>query len=117
MGAYKGIYSSVETAHCLDVNRLVGRIKEAVKTSYSQKSGEGELTARDVSDAVEHNLKMFSLENQTFEFFSIANVKVTSLSFTSLRAVTNICAKTARTSGHHLPCMGPQGATRKLSVL
>jgi hypothetical protein len=73
MGAYKGIYSSVETAHCLDVNRLVGRIKEAVKTSYSQKSGEGELTARDVSDAVEHNLKMFSLENQTFEFFSIAN--------------------------------------------
>lgn len=71
MGAYKGIYSSIETAHCLDVNRLVSTIKNAVKTSFAGKKNE--LTAKDVAEAVEHNLKVFSLDDQSFTFYSVPN--------------------------------------------
>jgi hypothetical protein len=104
MGIFKGIYSSVESAHCLDVNRLVKKIKAAVKDSYHKNSKGEELTAKEVSEAVEHNLSVFTLEDQVFEFFNIPN-KLGGFRW---------LAKCNKCGSHVLKMYKPEGATQYL---
>lgn len=70
MGAFKGKYSSIETADCLDMNRLVGAIKEGILKNVT--AGK-ELTADDVRKLILLNLSKFSIDDQNFEFTSIPN--------------------------------------------
>lgn len=67
MGVFKGKYSSVEEAHCLDVNRLVAKLKQAILKEY------GDLDADKTREEVGNNLKTFVLEKQSFSFTSAAN--------------------------------------------
>lgn len=67
MGAFKGIYSSIETAHCLNVNRLVSTVKKAVKDAAPQ------LTPSEVDNAVYSNLIRYQRDGQTFSFTPIPN--------------------------------------------
>lgn len=71
MGAFKGLYNSVESAHCLDVNRLASKIKSSVKEA-STKNGKT-LTAEMVAQAVAMNLSKFLLDTQSFDFTSVPN--------------------------------------------
>lgn len=67
MGAFKGKYSSIEDANCLDVNRLVAGIKKAIVKSYKG------LDADTVRAEVGKNLGVFKVEEQSFNFTSIEN--------------------------------------------
>ena len=71
MGAFKGLYASVESAHCLDVNRLASKIKSSVKES-SAKNGKT-LSADMISQSVALNLSKFLLDSQSFDFTSVPN--------------------------------------------
>lgn len=67
MGAFKGKYSSIEDAHCLDVNRLVSQIKKAITENLR------DLDADSLREEVSANLGVFKVEGQVFEFTSIPN--------------------------------------------
>lgn len=67
MGAFKGKFSSVEEANCLDVNNLVKQIKISVLRSYP------EMGADDVRLEVGKNLELFKVDGQSFKFTSIPN--------------------------------------------
>ena len=67
MGAFKGKYSSIETANCLDMNRLIGAIKEGIAKASPSTDPEG------VRTAITANLEKFSVNEQKFEFTSIPN--------------------------------------------
>lgn len=70
MGAFKGKYSSIETAHCLDMNRLVGAIKEGIGKNFpSDKAPDSEAMRK----LIVGNLDKFTINTQKFEFTSIPN--------------------------------------------
>jgi transposase-like protein len=73
MGVNRGIYSNTESAHTLDVNKLVKTIKVAIKENFTKNSEGEDISAKEVSEAIEHNLKLFKVDSQSFEFFSIPN--------------------------------------------
>lgn len=67
MGVFKGKFSSVEDAHCLDVNRLVAKLKEAIFNNY------GVIDADTTREKVGESLQELVVEGQSFEFTSAAN--------------------------------------------
>lgn len=67
MGAFKGKYSSITDAHCLDVNRLVSQIKQALLKRSPK------LNPDETRVEVGTNLNVFRVDGQSFEFTSIPN--------------------------------------------
>lgn len=71
MGVYRGIYSSTETARHLDVNRLIAKIKEAIKKAAKEKGINP--SPEEIATAIALKASSSPIEGEFFAFDRIPN--------------------------------------------
>lgn len=67
MGAFKGKYASVDQAHCLDMNKIVSKVKKDIKTKFP------EISTEKLHETIGLNLAAINIGGQTFGFENIPN--------------------------------------------